>query len=51
MLRALGKWICSYKAGTTTYKVSLIDVNPDTNKTRKVSSSKEVTYTYLNPLT
>ena len=40
-----------YKAGTTTYKVSLIDVNPDTNKTRNVSSSKEVTYTYLNPLT
>ena len=29
----------------------LVVVNPDTNKTRKVSSSKEVTYTYLNPLT
>lgn len=41
----------AYKAGTTTYKVSLIDVNPDTNEKRVVSSSQKTTYTYLNPLT
>ena len=40
-----------YKAGTTTYKISLTDINPDTNEKRVLTSSKKTTYTYLNPLT
>lgn len=40
-----------YKAGTTTYKAILSDVNPETNEVNEVTNSKTVTYKYLNPLT
>lgn len=40
-----------YKAGTTTYTAKLTEINPNTKEEHTVTNTKEVTYSYLNPLT
>lgn len=40
-----------YKAGTTTYTAKLTEINPNTREEHTVTNTKEVTYSYLNPLT
>lgn len=40
-----------HKAGTTTYTAKLTEINPNTREEHTVTNTKEVTYSYLNPLT